>query len=145
MADDPGQKIADALAVFINTQDLGFGFQCEAPQDPALTINFEGAGEPHSGTRCYVVPVSEVEERIDRGSVLVSPVVQLFVSRYLDDGVTRQTMGDFIVSLKDSIRFEAMAGFFWQEPNTITKYDPERLRTSDRFFSVLGITYSGVL
>ena len=143
---DAGQTIADALADHLSAQDLDFGFSATSPEDPAAEINFDGAGEPHPGTLVFVVPVEDTEERIDRGSVQVSPVVNVFVSRWLSaDGVTRRTMGDFMADLRGAIRFKSQAGYAWQQTQTITKYDPDKLRTQDRFFSVLGVTYLGVL
>jgi len=143
---DSGQEIADAIVTHLNSQEFGFGFSAESPDDPQRDINFEASGEPHLGTKCFAIPVSDSEEKVDRQGVLVTPVIHLFVSRFMNknDGITRKTMDEFVADIRASIRFVKMAEFHWSATETVTKYDPDKLRTQDRFFSVLALSYINV-
>ena len=143
---DPGQEIADAIVTHLNAQDLGFGFAAASPEDPQKEINFDGMGDPHVGTKCFVIPVADSEEKIDKAGVIMSPTINVFVSRFLSgkDGVTRRVMDDFVHDIRTTIRFVQMAGYHSQGTETVTKYDPDKLRTQDRFFAVLALSYVNV-
>jgi len=140
---DPGQHIADALATFLNEQPFSFEFDASAPENPQTELNLDGTGKVHKGLRVFVVPVSELEERLDRGgAVAVRPTVNVFISRFLEvKGVTRKELGDFVREIMVALRFNDVDDWTWERTETISKYDPNQLVTQARFLSVLGVSF----
>ena len=142
-----GQAIADAIVVAVKEQPEGtfdFKFEIEAPEDPQQKIDFEGERR-HDGLRVFVAPVSKEISRIDRGgTVQVNPTINIFVSKFISEGGPgRKALSHFVDQLERSLRTE-MAGACWGSSEIITLYDPIRLRTQDRFFSVIGLTFFDV-
>lgn len=143
---ESGQSIADAIVVHVESQAAGTysqKFSIVAPDDPQALIDFEGTEQQQSGTCVFVVPVGKRIEKLDRGGAVgVHPTINVFVSKFLDDDPPqRKEMNAFVDELEGSLRFIDMNSFVWEGAEIITLYDPERLRTQDRFFSVFGLLY----
>ena len=90
------------------------------------------------------MPTTELRERIDGTALNIRPTVNLFVSNYLDAGVTRRQMNKLTREIFESLEHVEMAGFSWESTELVAKYDPEKLSTQNRFISVTGLTYFDV-
>lgn len=142
---DEGDQIAEALAAYANDplRNYRFSFEAEAMEDPTAALSLGETPENLRGTFVAFVPTDEERARIDGCAVNVRHTITAFVSRYLQDGVTRKDLQGLAKEIYVSLENVEMAGYDWESTAIVAKYDTEQL-TGNRFLSVFTITYYGI-
>ena len=125
-------------------RSYSFEFTATNPTDPTTALQLDSEGNESDSLQVFAVPTTELRERIDGTALNIRPTVNLFVSNYLDAGVTRRQMNKLTREIFESLEHVEMAGFSWESTELVAKYDPEKLCTQNRFISVTGLTYFDV-
>tara|TARA_R100001082_G_scaffold106739_1_gene79873 strand:+ start:243 stop:686 length:444 start_codon:yes stop_codon:yes gene_type:complete len=146
MSEDAGELVADAIVDYVNDFQRSYSFEFTAtnPTDPTTALQLDSDGNESDSLQVFAVPTTELRERIDGTALNIRPTVNLFVSNYLDAGVTRRQMNKLTREIFESLEHVEMAGFSWESTELVAKYDPEKLSTQNRFISVTGLTYFDV-
>lgn len=146
MSEDAGELVADAIVDYVNDLQRSYSFEFTAtnPTDPTTALQLDSEGNESDSLQVFAVPTTELRERIDGTALNIRPTVNLFVSNYLDAGVTRRQMNKLTREIFESLEHVEMAGFSWESTELVAKYDPEKLSTQNRFISVTGLTYFDV-
>ena len=146
MSEDAGELVADAIVDYVNDLQRSYSFEFTAtnPTDPTTALQLDSDGNESDSLQVFAVPTTELRERIDGTALNIRPTVNLFVSNYLDAGVTRRQMNKLTREIFESLEHVEMAGFSWESTELVAKYDPEKLSTQNRFISVTGLTYFDV-
>ena len=146
MPEDAGELVADAIVDYVNDLQRSYSFEFNAtnPTDPTTALQLDSEGNESDSLQVFAVPTTELRERIDGTALNIRPTVNLFVSNYLDAGVTRRQMNKLTREIFESLEHVEMAGFSWESTELVAKYDPEKLSTQNRFISVTGLTYFDV-
>ena len=146
MPEDAGELVADAIVDYVNDLQRSYIFEFTAtnPTDPTTALQLDSEGNESDSLQVFAVPTTELRERIDGTALNIRPTVNLFVSNYLDAGVTRRQMNKLTREIFESLEHVEMAGFSWESTELVAKYDPEKLSTQNRFISVTGLTYFDV-
>ncbi len=146
MPEDAGELVADAIVDYVNDLQRSYSFEFTAtnPTDPTTALQLDSEGNESDSLQVFAVPTTELRERIDGTALNIRPTVNLFVSNYLDAGVTRRQMNKLTREIFESLEHVEMAGFSWESTELVAKYDPEKLSTQNRFISVTGLTYFDV-
>ena len=146
MSEDAGELVADAIVDYVNDLQRSYSFEFTAtnPTAPTTALQLDSEGNESDSLQVFAVPTTELRERIDGTALNIRPTVNLFVSNYLDAGVTRRQMNKLTREIFESLEHVEMAGFSWESTELVAKYDPEKLSTQNRFISVTGLTYFDV-
>ena len=146
MPEDAGELVADAIVDYVNDLQRSYSFEFTAtnPTDPTTALQLDSEGNESDSLQVFAVPTTELRERIDGTALNIRPTVNLFVSNYLDAGVTRRQMNKLTREIFERLEHVEMAGFSWESTELVAKYDPEKLSTQNRFISVRGLTYFDV-
>lgn len=142
---DPTEDIADAIVIYINHPDrqaaFSFRFVASNPPEPSREMETE-----LEGLRVLAFPYGDEAERIGRGGQAAENyLVTVMVMRKITDTITRARLLGLVREIRLAIRHAQMAGYSWTADETITKYDPEQLRSSGTFTSVFRTTFAGTV
>lgn len=149
ITEDPAELIAEAMEVYLRDDARAFdgdllfdpGAQISIPEDPSEALKLENL----TSLTVLIIPVGGTAEKHTRGrTAVVAHSINVVIASQLNATSTRKRLNGFNFAVRQSLRGEKMAGYFWEGENLITKYDPDRLRASNLYLSAFTVSYSGV-
>jgi len=129
--------IADGVVSLLNALTTTLAFEAFNPQTPRLE-------REAADLAVQVYGFGEDEEKVSRGAVAIDFLVNVLVTRDLDDGTTRQTMTAFVKELKAALRFSSVGRAVWQSTETVTYWAAEHRDEQNQFTSLFRLRYRDI-
>lgn len=143
---DPAELIAADMLTYLD--DAARDFDADVGPDDAFSVPSDPSAELQREAitlRVLIIPVGDSETKIERGTkVLAVHQVNVVAIVPSSDTITRAKFNGFVYAVKQSLRGVRMNGYAWSGIDTLTKFDPDQIRTRAQFVAAFQVRYTGI-